>query len=125
MCLFLATFYKLNAQTFYVKNTTNNYDVDVTNILKYGVSCVGSSNCPMIDIIGIPPGGGSSQVYPVNCNAVPDIKLNFQIDPPLGPIITTSYCGTSLFNQTIIGYSEVYDIYPSGGGTSILLYIHY
>ena len=110
ICLFLATFYKLDAQTFYVKNTNNNYDVDVTSILKYGVSCVGSSNCPMFDMIGIPPGGGSSQVYPVNCNSVPDIKLNFQIDIPVGPVITTSYCGTPLFNQPIPGYLEVYDI---------------
>ncbi len=127
--LFLSTIllscFIMNAQTLYVKNTTNTYNLDVTNIKKYPVTCGTSSYCTMTDMIGILPGNGGSQAYPTTCASVPDIEMTFQIDPTIGPIITIQYCGISIINATIPGYSELYDLVPAGGANSMLLYIHY
>ncbi len=124
--LFLTTIllscFIVNAQTLYVKNTTNTYNLDVTYIKKYPVTCGTSSYCMMTDMTGILPGNGGSQAYPTTCASVPDIEMKISMDMFSA---TISYCGISIINATIPGYSELYDLVPAGGANSMLLYIHY
>ena len=125
--LFLSTIllscFIMNAQTLYVKNTTNTYNLDVTNIKKYPVTCGTSSYCTMTDMTSILPGNEGSQAYPTTCASVPDIEMKISMDV-FSTII--SYCGVSLMNQpTGLPTSELFDLYPSGFGTNMILYFHY
>ncbi len=65
----------INAQTLYVKNTTNSCCLDVTNITKWGATCNGSAYCTMTDITGVGAGSSASQAYPTACASVTFITV--------------------------------------------------
>ncbi len=109
----------INAQTLYVKNSTNIGPLDVYSIKKFGISCSGSSNCLMSDMIGISAGNSASQVYPSLCASVPDLALSFDYNG--GTIINQQFCGTPQ-SGTIGGAN--WDLYSIGTGSDVLLYIH-
>ncbi len=130
--LFLSTIllscFIMNAQTLYVKNTTNTYNLDVTNIKKYPVTCGTSSYCTMTDMTSILPGNEGSQAYPTTCASVPDIEMKIMYYDPFITIpqpFIIQYCGIST-SGSFTGSTPLvkYDLYQ-GVGNDVVLYIHY
>ncbi len=113
----------INAQTLYVKNTTSTYNLDVTNIKKHPGACSSGSTCAMTNISAVPPGGSGTGTYPTGCASTPDITMTVTMSSYSA---TISYCGTSIINaSTGLSGGELYDLYPSGTGTEMILWFHY
>jgi hypothetical protein len=110
----------INAQTLYVKNTTSVNNLDVTNILKLTSSCSSTNYCMMTNITGVPSGGSTSQGYPTPCARSPNIILSITLSG-VGTVSNIQYCGTNVTGS--IG-TWTYDLYPTGVGTEMLIYVH-